>query len=138
MWPEFVDYIGTRFTAEQYLFWSRIEGTLWTAADVAIAFLLIRMGNLVRGVAGRRRHRVSYLVLLATLPAAGCIPIVQSADTFFRLELAVTIPHFLIILYVCAADARTGLRALHIALSAGEQRAEPAGVRHETTQTGTE
>lgn len=120
MWPDIVEHLGTRFTHEQYLFLSRIQGSLWTAADIVIAFVLIRIGNLARRVVGARLHRISYVVLLATLPPAAYIPFVDSGSMFFRLELAVTIPHFLIILYVCAADARIGLRALCEALDDSE------------------
>lgn len=135
MWPEFVESLGTWFTHEQYLYWSRVEGTLWTAADIVIALMLIRLGNLTRRVVGRRPHRVSYVILLATLPAAAYIPFVESGRMFFRLELAVTIPHFLIILYICAVDARVGLHALHAALNRSEAAAAAnlAGASNETT-----
>lgn len=135
MWPEFVEYLGNRFTHEQYLFWSRVQGTLWTAADIVIAFYLIRIGNLARGVVGRRLHRLSYVVLLATLPAAAYIPFVESGQMFFRIELAVTIPHFWVILYVCAVDARVGLEALRTALEGREaaRAGNTAGGSHETT-----
>lgn len=133
MWPEFVEYIGTRFTQEDYLYWSRIEGSLWTLADIVIAFCLIRMGNEARGFLGVRKHRLSYVLWLCTLPAAAFIPFVQSGMTFFRLELAVTIPHFLIILYICAVDARVGLRALRAALDQeSAQRENSEGQHHET------
>ena len=121
MWPEFVESIGTRFSHEQYLYWTRIEGTLWTLADLLIAWTMIRTGNLVRGYVGARPHRISYLILLATLPGAAYIPVVDSGRLFFQLELAVTIPHFLIILYVCAFDARIGLRAINTALAQREK-----------------
>ncbi len=138
MWPEIVEFLGSRFTHEQYLYWSRIEGTLWTAADIVIAFQMIRLGNLARGYVGSRLHRFSYLVLLATLPAAAFIPFVDSGGLFFRLELGVTIPHFLIILYICAADAQIGLRALNFALARREvtKQNDKPGAHHEIPETG--
>jgi hypothetical protein len=130
MWPELVEYLGNRFTHDHYLFWSRVEGTLWTAADIVIAWSLIRMGNLARAFVHVRLHRFSYAILLATLPLAAGIPFVDSGRMFFQLELAVTIPHFLIILYVCAVDARVGLRALVAALNENQSE-QHAGANHE-------
>lgn len=129
MWPEFVEYFGSRFTHEQYLFWSRIEGTLWTAADIAIAFSLIRIGNLARRYLGLRRHRFSYVLLAATVPVAVFVPFIESGSMFLQLELALQMPHFSIILYICAVDARVGLRALHAAVERNQAAfaAEPSG-----------
>ena len=109
---EFVRELGHHFTHEQYLFWSRIQGTLWTLADLGIVFYLIRVTNLFRTYLDMRRHRGSYVLLAATVPFAVFVPIVESAKGFFYLELAVTIPHFLLILYLCISDAGNALRAI--------------------------
>ncbi len=114
---ELVRAIGSEFTHEQYMFWSRVQGTLWTAADVALIFYLIRIMNLFRRHLGLRRHLWSYAVLGATLPFAALVPVVENARTFFYLELAVTIPHFLLILYLCVGDAANALRAISSRLS---------------------
>lgn len=114
-----IEYLGNAFTAEDYLLWSRIQGSLWTAADVLICLYLIRLANLVRPLIGLGIHRLPYLVLFATLPFAAFIPVVPSGGAFFRLELAVTIPHFLIILYILAINirhARPILKALGISM----------------------
>lgn len=117
---EFVQTIGSHFTHEQYLFWSRVQGTLWTAADIAIVFYLIRITNLFRGFLRIRPHRLSYAILALTLPFAVLIPLVDDARSFFYLELAVTIPHFLLILYLFFGDANNALKALSIRSAAHE------------------
>lgn len=109
---ELVRSIGETFTHEQYLFWSRVEGTLWTAADVVIVIYLLRITNLLRGRLDLRLHRFSYVVLGLTLPFCAAIPMITDARWFFYIELIVTIPHFLLILYLCLGDARHALRAL--------------------------
>ena len=92
------------FTPESYLFWSRIQGSLWTSADIVICWYLLRLGNLARAISGKRPHRVCFAILFATLPLAALIPVAPNATAFYRLELLVTIPHFLIILYVMLVD----------------------------------
>ena len=116
--------IPTRFTAAQYLFWTRIECLAWTAADVVIVLCLLRLANLARAHAGRAPHVFSYAVLAGTLLFLPFIVLAREGWTMFLAELAITIPHFALILYA-------GLRNLRLfpALLAGilEQRRVNAG-----------
>ena len=109
---EAIRSIGSTFSQEQYLFWTHIQGSLWTLADVVIVFYLIRIANLFRGHLGRRKHRGAYIVLAATIPFAVYLPLTSTGSSFFYLELAVTVPHFLLLLYICIGDASITLEAL--------------------------
>lgn len=104
--------IGRHFTHEQYMFWSRIEGTAWTLADVVIVFYLIRIANECRAYLGLPRRIVPLVILAATLPPAAFIPFVPTARAFFLLELGVTVPHFLLILWLIFRDAELVLEAV--------------------------
>ena len=104
--------IGSTFSQEEYLFWTHIQGSLWTLADVVIVFYLIRITNLFRGYLGRRTHRGAYIVLAATIPFAAYLPLTSTGTSFFNLELAVTVPHFLLLLYICIGDASITLEAI--------------------------
>ena len=95
-----------QFGPEQYLFWTRIQSVAWTSADLVIVFYLIRCANLARGVLERRPHRVSYVVLGMTALLAPCLFAAGSGRLIFALELVITVPHFLLILYLIAANAR--------------------------------
>ncbi len=77
-----------------------------------IVYYLLRITNVFRSYLDRRRHRWSYAVLAGTLPAAAFIPFVATGRAFFLLELAVTTPHFLLILYLLVGDANLALRAV--------------------------
>lgn len=94
------------FTAEDYVFWSRIQGTAWTGADLIICYYTIRLANLLRRQATLRPHRLAPWVLAATVPFAALLPVAPDGTAFFRLELLVTIPHFLILLSVFAANMK--------------------------------
>lgn len=110
--------LAESFTPEQYLYWSRIQGSLWTTADIVICWYLLRLGNLARTLCGVRRHVGGFVVLFATLPFALLIPFSPNATAFYRLELLVTIPHFLLILYVFLVDWRWAWRAYRRLLEA--------------------
>jgi hypothetical protein len=108
MMPDWLWQIGERFSPERYLTLTRVQGCLWTAADYAIVVYLIRIGNLVRRHLGLRTHRVSWVILAATVPFALALLIAPTGQTFFRLDLVVTVPHFALILYLCVVNARPG------------------------------
>jgi 4-amino-4-deoxy-L-arabinose transferase-like glycosyltransferase len=94
------------FDSDTYLTWSRIQGVLWTLADIVICFCLLRCANLCRAHLRMREHSVSFAVLWATVVLFCLLPFVPSGMAFFRLELAITVPHFALILYCLAVDHR--------------------------------
>lgn len=102
---EIVRAIGENFSPETYLILTRIEGTIWTLADMIIVLFLFLNANLLRRHLGCRRHRFSFILLGATVPFAMLLPFAQTGMAFFRLELIVTLPHFALILYGAFANA---------------------------------
>jgi hypothetical protein len=99
-------WMGSRFSPEQYIFWTRIQCTAWTLADILIVYYLLRIGDLARSFLKVERHKVCYVIWLATLPLSATIPFLTRGYYIFAVELLVTLPHFLIILYALAADGR--------------------------------
>lgn len=112
MLPEWIQQISDFFPGEVYLQWSRLQGSLWTLAGYVIIFYLLRVTNLCRAMTGRAIHRIPYVALAATVPFALIIPIAPTSMALFRIEIAVTVPHFVIILYVLAANLRSAPEAL--------------------------
>ncbi len=110
---EWVLWIGTHFSAQQYLFWTRLQCLAWTGADIIIVFALIRLANLARDYLGTRKHRIPYGVLAATLPPIPFVVLAQSGGLIFLLELAITIPHFLLILYLLIVNFDFFKRSYH-------------------------
>jgi len=96
--------LPTRFTAEHYLIWTRVQCLAWTSADIFIVVLLLRIANLARAQAGKRPHVFSYAALAATLLFVPFIFVVRDGWTMFFVELAITVPHFLLILYAGAVN----------------------------------
>lgn len=108
---EWLRSIAEWFSPDVYLPLTRIQGSLWTLADYLIVIYLIRTANVVRRYLGRRNHFISYIFLVLTIPFALLLPVAPSGASFFRLELLVTAPHFLLLVYICMADARLTARA---------------------------
>jgi hypothetical protein len=106
MLHELILAMGRHFSPEQYLFWTHAQCLAWTAADLCVVYFLLRLANLARSLLGRRLHRGSYGVLALTALLAPLVPMAHTGWTIFVLELAITIPHFALILYVIAAAAK--------------------------------
>lgn len=107
-----IEWMGGLFSPELYVLWTRIQCTAWTLADFVIVFGLLRLGDRARAICGRSGHGWAYGVLLATAPVAAVIPFAQHGGLIFVIELLVTVPHFVLILWVLIVDAGTFARAL--------------------------
>lgn len=107
-----IQALGARFSPEAYLFWTRVQCLAWTAADLVIVYHLLRIANLARAQGGQRPHIGSFIILGITLLFVPAVLVAPTGRGIFFLELIITVPHFLIILYVLAADAPALARAL--------------------------
>ena len=106
--------MGNAFTPELYMFWTRIQCCAWTMAHTVIVFYLIRVANTARGALNLEGHVMAYVVLGATVPIAAFIPFADDGGLILLIELAVTIPHFLLILYLLLKNARLFGLVLHL------------------------
>ena len=95
------------FTPEQYLWWTRLQCIAWTSADAVIVFALIRLANAARALQGKPPHLFPYLLLGFSLIFAPLVFIAPTGRLVFFLELLITVPHFLLILYVLAVNRNT-------------------------------
>ncbi len=92
------------FTPEQYLWWTRWQCIGWSSADAVIVFALLRMANAARTIEGLRNHLFSLVVLGITLMFVPLVFVAPTGRMIFFLELIITIPHFLLILYLLGAN----------------------------------
>lgn len=114
---EIIRQLGEWLTPERYIASTRILSSLWTLADLVIVFYLIRIANLFRRYNAIATHKIPYLVLAFTVPFTALLPFAPTGYAFFRLELIITFPHFVLILYLLIANA-------NIAASAFAKRAK--------------
>jgi hypothetical protein len=115
---EWILWIGGQFSPEDYLFWTRVQCLMWTAADVVIIVALARLANLARTREGARTHLFTCLVLAATIALAPFVILAPTGALIFVLELLITVPHFVLILYLLAANANRVARMLDDVLRA--------------------
>ena len=109
---QFVELLGSWFSPEQYVFWTRIQCSAWTLADLVLVLALLRLSDVARKLEAQERHIAAHVMFWLTVPLAVAIPFARNGGLIFVIELGVTVPHFAIILYILAADARTFAAAL--------------------------
>jgi hypothetical protein len=102
--PDWILWMSSRFSPEQYLFWTRWQCLAWTLADLLIVFFLIQLSNQARGVVQRRPHRFSYAVVAFTALLLPFVPVSPSGGLLFLVELGITVPHFLLLCYLLTAN----------------------------------
>lgn len=107
-------WMGHHFSPEQYLFWTRIQCLAWTSADLVIVFYLLRIMNLARAITQHPPHRIPYLIWGLSFLSLPLICAAGNGTLIFGIEVLVTIPHFMIILYVIGVNIRIAPEALHI------------------------
>lgn len=94
------------FTPEHYLWWTRLQCIGWTAADAVIIIALVRLANAARALAQRPPHLFPYLLLGFSLLFAPLVFIAPTGRLVFFLELLITLPHFILILYLLGVNHR--------------------------------
>lgn len=115
-------WLGQYFDAEAYLFWTRVQCIAWTAADVVIVATLLLIANRVRASLGKHPHVYSFAVLGFTLLPAPFVVVAPTGRLIFLIELAVTVPHFLLILFVMIVNARNFQTVAQTMLAAPESK----------------
>lgn len=102
---KFFTAIGRGFSPECYLVTTKVQGILWSTADIALIYFLLKITDLARaGQSARAVWRYRLLCLSATL-----VPFLVLATTsrrFFILESIIFGLQFTVLIYTLAADTR--------------------------------
>lgn len=123
MMHDFILWMGRQFSPEAYLLWTRVQCLLWTGADLLIIIYLTRSANLLRRLCEVPTHRWPYYIVAATLVPVPFIVLVSTGMQLFLVELLITVPHFILILYVLVANISVAPQGLALLLSSRGERA---------------
>ncbi len=126
--PDWVVWVASHFSPEQYLFWTRWQCLSWTLADLFIVLFLIRLSNQARRIVDRPPQRFPYLVLLFTAALVPFLVHSPNGGLLFLVELGITIPHFLLLCYLLTANIRVYAEFLAAVLAEDKQNSESDSV----------
>jgi hypothetical protein len=99
-------WIGAHFTAEAYLFSSKLQGILWSAADIVLVLALLKIADFVRAKSREKKIVFRYLFLWISALITPLMLFAQSPQQFFLLEAAICGTQFLILVYTDVAERK--------------------------------
>jgi hypothetical protein len=92
-------WISGNFTTEAYLFHSKIQGIVWSSADIILVLAMLRIVNLGRRRAGLKAPLARYVLLCLTAVLTPLLLFSRTPKEFFLLECIICGGQFLILLY---------------------------------------
>lgn len=90
-------WIGTHFTPEAYLASTKVQGLLWSAADLVLVFAFLRIAGVLRSREGARPIRWRYLLLAGTALITPALAFAQTSRQILVLESLICGVQFLLL-----------------------------------------
>jgi hypothetical protein len=99
-------YIGRHFSIETYLISSKIQGLLWSAADVVLVLAVLKIAELARRRCGMGKPSVRYGLLYGSLLLTPLLLLARTPREFFHLESVICGTQFVILLYTVITERK--------------------------------
>lgn len=97
-------WLATHFSTDAYLVSTKVQGLLWSAADIVLVFVLLRIADLLRRHANTRPIRWRYLLLGLTVLLTPLLAFVSLPRHFLVLESVICGIQFLLLVYTLVAE----------------------------------
>jgi len=117
-------WIGTRFTAEAYLVSTKVQGLLWSAADIVLVLAFLRIAGALRARDHAPSIRWRYGLLAATALLTPLLAFAATSRQILLLESLICGVQFLILVATLLLE-RPRLLALARELGRKRRRDEP-------------
>ncbi len=90
-------WLGTHFSTEAYLLSTKVQGLLWSAADILLVLAFLRIADVLRSRHGVRPIRTRYLLLAATAVLTPALAFAPTSRWILILESVICGGQFLIL-----------------------------------------
>ena len=109
---KFFLWIGATFTVSAYMNSTRIQGLLWSAADITLALVFLKIADEARARAGKGKIRFRYGLVWASALLTLILPFARNPREFFHLESLIFGLQYLVLLFSAFTESRTILEAI--------------------------
>lgn len=99
-------WIGANFTTEVYMYYTKLQGILWSLADIVLVLALLKIADLIRARAQKKKIRFRYLFLLFSAILTPLLVFTQSPKQFFILESIICGTQFVILVYTVVGERK--------------------------------
>ncbi len=107
-------YINQNFSYEIYILSTKIQGLIWTIADIILVFCVLKIINIARSSLNKEPTIFRYALLIISIALVPLLILTRSSDEFFRVESFLCGIQFLILIYTVLYDRKSFIRYLEI------------------------
>lgn len=105
-------WISTQFSTDLYMMTSRLQGVLWSAADIVLVLFFLKIADLARRKALKRRMVFRYLFLWISALLTPLLFFAPTPKSFFGLETVICGMQFLILGYTIILERKVMMEML--------------------------
>lgn len=107
-----ISWIGANFTSGHYLFFSKAQGILWSAADIILVLALLKIADLARKREGEKKIVFRYALLWISAILTPLLVFCRTPREFFFLECILCGIQFSLLIYTVLAERGRAARVL--------------------------
>jgi hypothetical protein len=100
-------WIGANFTTEVYMLSSRIQGILWSMADIVLVFVFLKICDLIRDQKKKKKILFRYFLLWLTAILTPLLIFTHEPKEFLILESAICGTQFAILVYTVIIERKS-------------------------------
>ena len=104
--------IGSTFTTSAYMVSTTVQGLLWSAADITLALVFLKIADEARRRSGKGKIRVRYGLVWASALLTLLLPFARTPRGFFHLESVIFGLQYLVLLFSAFTESRMILDAI--------------------------
>lgn len=118
-------WIGTHFTTEIYMVSTKMQGILWSAADIVLVGILLKIVALARMKTHKRRIFFRYLGLLLSAIMTPLLAVARSPRQFLILESIICGIQFSILIYTIIWERKALMEMIGHVLPSNNRTSPP-------------
>ena len=99
-------WLALNFTGERYMFYTKVQGLLWSLADVILVFTLLKLADVVRKTTGQKKIKGRYVLLYISALLTPLLIPARTPEQIFFVESIVCGIQFLILAATLASESR--------------------------------
>ena len=103
---ELLIWIGTNFTLEAYMTYAKIQGLLWSLADIGLVLAFLKISDFIRQKRGRKNIKIRYFFLYFSAALTPFIVLTKTPKHFYILESCICGIQFFILIYSVIAERK--------------------------------
>ena len=104
--------VGKNFTTEVYMFYTKLQGMIWSIADIVLVLVLLKIADLIRKRSQKKRITLRYVFLLVSAILTPLLIFTKTPRQFLLLESIICGTQFSILVYTVIVEIKEIVEAV--------------------------